>query len=329
MMLSLMSNKDHYNRRAMSNQKDDKKQNLWAHIVLVALIVTFIGLLIARCNKNMGPTTDIMLAVTGVLILLLGAAMVIYSSSSSPGSSKQACPCAAVESKETKDRQYGLSQTQAAEDLIENIVVDGSNCCFNGDYGSAEWDSGFKHPEYDPAIDGREKWLAQTGADTMAVIADQQVVPELEVPPPGECCPMRTDWQGAFLGMPTTFITPPTCAVAGFGSSGDNPVAAGPCDVDPTNRDKRPYFRRLEDEYYLRSRKNAEIWDPYKHMTARQMYMQFLASGLTNRKAFYERPIEQLEEATCFQNTVQQKNSVCGNPPLVQTNVQVPDVCQI
>lgn len=275
-------------------------------IVLVALIITFIGLIIARCNKTMGTPVNIMLALTGFLILMIVVAMIIYENTDETPETPKA-KIAEV----AREQVYSAAGiTNAEAELIDDAESE-LGCCFNGDYGSAEWDSGFKKPKFSQEIDGRETWLAQTAADTMSEIAEQQVVPEIEVPPPGECCPMRTDWQGSFLGLPTTFITPPESA------------GGGPCDVDPGNRDKRPYFRKLEDEYYLRSRKNAEIWDPYKHMTARQMYMQFLASGLTNRKAFYERPIEQLEEATCFQNMVQQKNAVCGRPPLVETNVQV------
>jgi hypothetical protein len=49
---------------------------------------------------------------------------------------------------------------------------------------------------------------------------------------------------------------------------------------------------------------NAEIIDPYKHMQARQLFAQFITNDVVNQRARYERPVEQLTEASCFARKV-------------------------
>lgn len=205
--------------------------------------------------------------------------------------------------------------------------------CTSGDYGDDTWDAGFKADDgatpYASFLD-REKYLQSVARDTVKHVESAEVLQTLDLDGSDDkleqqqlpCCPVTTDWQGTFKGMPTTFIDAPPRKTskkrAGCNSGAEEEEAEGGgvdngCLLAPDGwqkKDKRLWFRSLDDEMYSRSRRNAEIWDPYKHHYARQMYAQFISSNMVNRKSFYERPIEHLEEASCFQKKINNDNDI-------------------
>lgn len=191
-------------------------------------------------------------------------------------------------------------------------AADGGNryvVLVDGDYGDCEWDVGYKKSSGPPT--DREKYLADlaaeiTGSNNSSSLPSQQQRAPLSLSrgvdkEEQQQCPWKTDWQGTFKGYPTTFID---CCGGGNDKCGrlyektEDAPPGGECRRQ--QKQQREWARSLNDEYYRRSRLNDNKWDPYKHHHARQMFAQFLSSNMVNRKAFYERPIEHLEEATCF-----------------------------
>lgn len=193
--------------------------------------------------------------------------------------------------------------------------------CENGDYGDCEWDVGYKRQQQlygapggggDPA----NAELRTIGQRALDEIISKNIVPPLDLTLPEDkpsCCPLKTDWQAAFKGYPTTFISMPEsaggseCALgcpSPCGSHLELSGSGGASHRDGCNHDPRTWNPFLNERQYERARRAGEKWDPYKHHNARQMYAQFLAANMPNRKAFYERPIEHLEEASCFQQKI-------------------------
>lgn len=258
--------------------------NFWAVSAFIVVALALVAIMVH--NKNSAGVVTA--SVFGLIVLQICLVVWLYSSPNSPK------PDGNGNGNGSSNEEYITGPYDNNSPPMDIVGTTPKKICVNGDYGDDEWDAGYKVVTSTPTTS--EQWLAQLGRNTMRDIAAQQTVSEFEecsVPDPNRC-PMKTDWQGAFKGLPTTFITPPA-------------VAGGTCDVSgPKNTDGRAWFRSLDDEYERRSRINSDKWDPYKHLRARQMHAQFLSNGVTNRKAFYERPIEQLEEATCFQNLVKQ-----------------------
>lgn len=208
---------------------------------------------------------------------------------------------------------------------LSSEIVDGEVRCTSGDYDDYKWDAGYKPDDsatpYASFLD-REKYLQKVALDATRHIESTEVLGTLDLDDDSrtqqqqyDCCPMSTDWQGTFKGMPTTFIAAPgepnkyKVTKDNTNENSDGCVGEGGdgCLLAPDKwqeKDKRLWFRSLDDEIYRRSRQNAKMWDPYKHHYARQMYAQFISSNMVNRKSFYERPIEHLEEASCFQKKI-------------------------
>lgn len=141
------------------------------------------------------------------------------------------------------------------------------------------WVTGYQGPE--PWIDG-ESALEKLAVDAMQEAESQteaRILPEHcnEEPLP---CNMKLAWQSSFIGCPSTFIEAPSCNIY--------------------KRDDRLWNRKLNDVIQERAVQSGEIWNPYQHFHARQNFAQFLSEDMVNRKSFYERPIENLEESSCF-----------------------------
>ncbi len=142
-----------------------------------------------------------------------------------------------------------------------------------------KWITGYQGPE--PWVD-MEGALEKVAVDAMQEAeskTEPRILPEKCNPNPLPC-DMRLAWQSSFIGCNSTFIEAPSCNIY--------------------ERDDRLYNRRLDDIIQERAVQSGEKWDVYKHFHSRQNFTQFISEDLVNRKGFYERPIENLEESYCF-----------------------------
>jgi hypothetical protein len=169
----------------------------------------------------------------------------------------------------------------------------GAAPCANRTPGSGDWDdpqnaggwvTGYEGPAPPPPRCDQEDMLEKLAVDTMQSVAagagtEARLLPEKCSTAPLPCS-LRVGWQPSFVGCSTTFIEAPSCNLY--------------------KKDDRLWNRRLDDIVQERSVQSGEIWDVYKHFSSRQKFAQFLSEDMVNRKGFYERPIENLEEAACF-----------------------------
>ena len=155
-------------------------------------------------------------------------------------------------------------------------------------YNKQGWVTGYEGPE--PWVDG-ERALEKLAVDSMQS-AESETEPHLL---PEKCsteplpCPMRVAWQSSFTNCPSTFIEAEGCNLY--------------------KRDDRLWQRNLHDVMYDRSLLSGEQWDVFKHYNSRQKFAEFITEDLVNRKAFYEKPIENLEEASCFGHKLLSENT--------------------
>lgn len=156
--------------------------------------------------------------------------------------------------------------------------------CVDGDYGSKNWDAGYKVPSEYCAKEKHMQELATNVVEAAAARAQTRVLPDNCCTQP-VICPLETTWRGSFKSCPTTYIK-------------------GPLVCDLYQRDPRAWVFDLNAAIQERATINGEIVSPYKHMQARQMYAQFIMNDVVNARAKFERPIENILEATCFQRKV-------------------------
>jgi hypothetical protein len=152
-------------------------------------------------------------------------------------------------------------------------------CAMRGqDCQDLEYETGFEQKPWCDSERALEK-LAVDYYQGAEAASEPRLLPEQCDPQP-PLCPLRVAWQQSFKGCPTTFIEAPSC--------------------DVYKRDPRLWYRNLNDLIYERSIQAGEIWDPYRHMQARQLWAQFISEDIVNRKDKYARPIGSLEESSCF-----------------------------
>lgn len=189
-----------------------------------------------------------------------------------------------------KDQKIEHQKTQDNDVINRILQTSDLSCppppitCTDGNYGSDEWDAGYKIPSEYCATEKYMQELATNVVEAAAARAPTRVLPDQCCTEP-IICPMETTWQAAFAGCPTTYIK-------------------GPLACDLYQKDPRAWTFDLNKAIQERATQNDMIWDPYKHMAARQKFAQFIMNDVVNQKASYERPIEQLEESYCFARKV-------------------------
>ena len=225
-----------------------------------------------------GPLTAAVLAI-GILFLVLVAWLLF--GRNSIGKLKQ------IGQEKRDDKKEGT------DDVIDRIMktnLGAMGClpppitCTDGDYGSKNWDAGYKVPSEYCAKEKHMQELATSVVEAAEARSPTRVLPEQCCTEP-LICPMETTFQAAFGGCPTTYIE---------GDLG--------CDV--YQRDPRAWVFDLNAAIQERATINGEIWDSYKHFSARQKLAQFLMNDVVNSRARYERPIENLSESMCFQRKI-------------------------
>lgn len=262
------------------NDRNNKKPNTFgmsSNVGLVVIAVMAIMVLISAWVLS-GPLTAAVLSIALLFFVLMSWLMF--------GRQNQICK-RKCNNDNNDNNILTITDNESETDAIDRILNTPMACplepieCIDGDYGSAEWDAGFKRP---PKWIDAEKELETIATQTIENIAQSSPVRVL----PDQCsqaplpCTLETQWQGAFKGFPTTYIE-------------------GPLSCDLSQKDPRAWVRNLDQAIQERAMQNDMKWDPYKHFNARQMFIQFIANDVINQRATHERPIENLEEAVCFQ----------------------------
>jgi len=160
-----------------------------------------------------------------------------------------------------------------------NFASTSALACASRDRSPDSWTPNFVGPD---AQCNKEQWLEKIG--TMGFQGSQQQSQAKLLPAncttQNRACPLEVDWQASFKNCPSTHLSSPTCKIY--------------------ERDDRLWHTDLNDLIQERAMLNGEIWDPYKHFNNRQLFAQFLAKDLVNRKDQHMRPISSIEESYCF-----------------------------
>lgn len=149
------------------------------------------------------------------------------------------------------------------------------------------WITGYEGPE---KWCDEERYLRDIAVQSLET-SQEETIPNM-LPRASECpntpppCPLRIAWEPTFIGCSSTFIEAPEVT----------------CDL--YCKDERLWHRDLDKLYQERAVISGAEWDVYKHFQSRQKMAQFLSEDMINRKSFYEKPIQNLEEASCFAKTV-------------------------
>lgn len=171
-----------------------------------------------------------------------------------------------------------VSQSGPVPEPVRNADLS-AEACSRRPYDAGDWTPNFYGPGDECMTD---KWLETIGTQAYqgaAATAATSVLPESCSTAP-QLCPADTLWQAKFKGCPSTWIETPTCKIY--------------------ERDDRLWHKDLNPLIQERAMQNGEIWDFYKHFNARQLFSQFIAEDMVNRKDQYMRPISSMEESYCM-----------------------------
>lgn len=147
---------------------------------------------------------------------------------------------------------------------------------------TGEWTPNFYGPG--PSCQN-DQWLEKVGTQAYQgslETASPELLPSTCSTAPS-LCPLDTHWQAQFKNCPATWIEAPSCKIY--------------------ERDDRLWHKDLNPLIQERAMLAGEIWDPYKHFHARQMFAQMLTKDLVHRKDSYMRPISDLQDSYCFNKT--------------------------
>lgn len=233
-------------------------------VLAIFLIVYFIYYGVASATSTTWPTNST--EAKGAVVYSMGKPDKFAQHSS------DVADLASVEqiTKKLYEPHYGLPKDT---DIAGNLCAMRGQTCED-----LEYETGFEQKPWCDSERALEK-LAVDYYQSAEAQSEPRLLPEQCDPRPPPC-PLRTAWQQSFKGCPTTFIEAPSCNVY--------------------KRDPRLWQRNLNDVMYERSIQSSEIWDPYRHMQARQLWAQFISEDIVNRKDKYSRPIGSLEESSCF-----------------------------
>lgn len=130
---------------------------------------------------------------------------------------------------------------------------------------------------------------AQSLTDLMANVteeyADEIPFTAMETPccPNPPTCPERLWWQAQFKGCQTSY------------TDSDNPEIR--CEVAPIP--DRYKVADLNELLFERSIATAAEWNPYEHMNARQLFIQFINADMGRGGDPYSRPVKKMGESYC------------------------------